>query len=124
MLERDGCSRFSGEFKVHKLEEFYETSLAQEKRATQFTIFYLPVPYTKNLRCVFVKVHNNIFLFIFYFFKLKCLRFHSSKNPKWKNTRKSSPQIVLTGLVLTVINFRHKSSATITIYSMFVSLNV
>jgi len=22
MLERDGCSRFSGDFKVHKLEEF------------------------------------------------------------------------------------------------------
>jgi len=61
MLERDGCSRFSGEFKIYKLEEFYDTSLVQEKRATQFTTFYLRVPYTKNLRCVFVKVRNNIF---------------------------------------------------------------
>jgi hypothetical protein len=65
MLERNGCSRFSGEFKVHKLEELYDTSLAQEKRVTQFTIFYLPVPYTKNLRCVFVKVQNSLFIFIF-----------------------------------------------------------
>jgi hypothetical protein len=40
------------------LEELYDTSLAQEKRDTQFTVFYLPVPYTKNLRCVFVKVHK------------------------------------------------------------------